>query len=232
MSCTSWVSVAIFSFLARVRIVDPQIEHETVQLCLGQWVRALLLDGILGRQHEERGVEVVGLAGCSDVALLHRFEEGCLRLRRGPVDLVGQDDVCEDRSPHEAEDPLAGELVLLDDLGAGDVGRHEVGGELDPVELQVQRLGERRDDQRLGESGHSDQEHVAVGHHGRQDTVDDVLLAHDAALHRRTKFLADFACPVEELNIAVGRLGRAAPSARGEDVGLIPVPGCDECLSE
>src|SRR5690348_10728196 len=40
---------------------------------------------------------------------------------------------------------MAGGLVLLDDVGAGHVRRHQVGGELDALEDQAQRLRERPD---------------------------------------------------------------------------------------
>ena len=43
----------------------------------------------------------------------------------------------------EAHLAAAGALVFLDDLGAGDVRRHQVGRELDSLEPQVQRLRQR-----------------------------------------------------------------------------------------
>ena len=71
---------------------------------LGEGVGAFLLDGVLGRQHEEGRVEVVGMARRRDVPLLHRLEERGLGLGRRPVDLVRQHDIGEDRTLHEAED--------------------------------------------------------------------------------------------------------------------------------
>ena len=52
-------------------------------------------------------------AADGDLALLHRFEQGGLRLGRRAVDLVGQDDVGEDRAVQELEHALAGRLVFL-----------------------------------------------------------------------------------------------------------------------
>ena len=78
------------------------------------------------------GCELVPLAGDGDLLLLHRLEQRRLRLRRGAVDLVGQQQVGEDRSGLEAELALA---VLLDkDVRADDVGGHQVRRELDAVE--------------------------------------------------------------------------------------------------
>ena len=61
----------------------------------------------------------------------------------------------------------AAAAILLDHLGADDVGRHQVGRELDAVELEVDRLRERLDQQRLGEAGHAAQQHVAAGEEAR-----------------------------------------------------------------
>jgi hypothetical protein len=58
------------------------------------------------------------------------------RERRRAIDFVGEHDIGEKRTRQEAKLARAGELVLLDDFGARDVGRHEVGGELDAVEFE------------------------------------------------------------------------------------------------
>ena len=70
--------------------------QEPVELALGQRVGALVLDRVLGGDHHERRVERVGRAVDRDLALLHRLEQRRLRLGRGPVDLVAEDDVGED----------------------------------------------------------------------------------------------------------------------------------------
>ena len=100
-----------------------------------------------------------------------------------PVDLVGQHHVGEDRPVHEPERAPAGRQVLLDDLGAGDVARHEVGGELDPVEAELERLRHGLDHERLGEAGHADEERVAARQDRGQDAVHHVFLAHDPLRH-------------------------------------------------
>ena len=74
---------------------------------------------------------------------LHGLEQRCLRLRRRAVDLVGQDDLREDRPLHEAQAPCA--LFLVEDFGARDVGRHQVGRELNSLEIEVEDAGERLD---------------------------------------------------------------------------------------
>ena len=70
------------------------------------------------------------LAAHGHALLLHGFQQGGLSLGRGPIDLVGQHDVGEDRSPLELED-LSSRRIVGEDVGAGDVRRHEIRSELD-----------------------------------------------------------------------------------------------------
>jgi hypothetical protein len=72
------------------------------------------------------------------LALLHGLQERSLGLGRRPVDLVRQEQVGEDRPRTELEAGRAG----IEDRGAGDVGRHEVGRELDSLEVEIQHLRE------------------------------------------------------------------------------------------
>ncbi len=165
--------------LLGARVVDQDVEHEAVELGLGQRIGAFQLDRILGREHEERQRQRVGLAAGGDFLLLHRLEQGRLGLGRRAVDLVGQHDVGEHRTVDEAHHALPGRLVLLEDVGAGDVARHQVGRELDAAELEVEHAGETRDQQGLGQPGHADQQHVAVGEQRGQELFDHGILADD-----------------------------------------------------
>ena len=111
-------------------VLDRQLEHEAVKLRLRQRVRPLVLDRVLGRDHQERVGQRVALAVDGDAALLHRFQQGGLGLGGRAVDLVGQQDVAEDRARPEVERDGA----RIEDGRADDVGRHQVRGELDPPE--------------------------------------------------------------------------------------------------
>ena len=75
--------------------------------------------------------------------------------------------------------PPAGRRILLDDVGARDVGRHQVRRELDAVELQVEHLRQRPDEQRLRQPGHADDQAVAADEQRQQHLIDDVLLPDD-----------------------------------------------------
>ena len=161
-----------------VGVAHQQLEEEAVQLGLGQRVGAFLLDGVLRGHHQERLLELVARAGRRDRPFLHRFQHGRLRLGRGPVDFVGQADLREDRAALELEEPLA--------LGrfhhhvrAQDVGRHQVGRELDAREIQVQRLGQGADQQRLAQARHAFQQAMAADEQAGQHAVDDFVVADD-----------------------------------------------------
>ena len=124
-----------------VRVVHEDLEHEPVLLGFGQRIGPFLLDRVLRGQHEERVGERMADAADGDLPLLHRFQQGGLRLGRRAVDFVGQDDVGEERPFEEPALARAGRAVLFQDFGAGDVGRHQVGRELHAAEREVQRTG-------------------------------------------------------------------------------------------
>ena len=75
--------------------------------------------------------------------------------------------------------PATGLGIVLDDVGAGDVARHQVGRELDARELEVEHLRHRVDEQRLRQAGHADDETVAAGEQRQQHELDDVFLPDD-----------------------------------------------------
>jgi hypothetical protein len=160
------------------RVAHAQLEQEAVELGLGQRIGALHLDRVLSRQHEEWSRQRPRYAADRDRRLLHALQERRLGLGRRPVDLVGQQDVREDRTLLELEAlPAVG--ILHDDVGADDVRRHQVRRELDSRERKLESLRQRLDQQRLAEAGHPLQEHVAAREHPDEDVVDDLAMTHD-----------------------------------------------------
>ena len=168
-----------FVFLVFRRVLDHDVEHEPVELRFRQRIGAFELDRVLRREHVERLFELIGPALDRDPVLLHRLEQRRLRLRRGAVDLVGEDDVREDRPRGEDHLAAAGGRVLLDDVRAGDVGRHQVGRELDAVELQLQDPREGMNQERLRQPRHADDQAVAADEERQQHQVHGVGLADD-----------------------------------------------------
>ena len=104
---------------------------------------------------------MVGATGGGDVIFLHGFEERRLRLGRRAVDLVGKNNLGEDRPLHESQPPRA--LFFVEDFGAGDIRRHQVGRELDPLVIQIEDVGERLDQQRLRQTRYAGDQTVAGG---------------------------------------------------------------------
>jgi hypothetical protein len=72
-----------------------------------------------------------------------------------------------------------GPAVLVQDLGAGDVGRHQIGRELNPLEAEIQDAGERLDEQRLGKAGHARDQAVAAGEERDEDLIHHLVLSDD-----------------------------------------------------
>ena len=160
----------------RRRVADRQPQHEPVELCLGQGVGALVFDRVLGRDDHERGPERVGLGVDRDLTLLHALEQGGLRLGGGTVDLVTQHDVGEDRARLELEVAL----LLVEDVDARDIGRQQVGGELEPAEGAVDRSSDGLGEHRLADTRYVFDQQVSFGdqrHEGESDLR--VLAAHD-----------------------------------------------------
>ena len=121
-----------------------------------------------------------------------------MSLRRRPVDFVREENVCEDGAFDEAELPPPG-IVLIEDVCAGDVGRHQVGSELNPLELHVQDLSDRRNRQRLRQAGHADQQAMSTGEDRRENLLDDLRLPHDDFVQFLDHHFAVLAELVEEL---------------------------------
>ena len=110
---------------------------------------------------------------------LHRLQQRGLRFRRGAVDFVRQDDVGKKRPFDEYESAAARLIGFLQNIGAGDVRRHQVRRELDAVELQRHRLGQRVDDGRFGQSRHPHQQPVPARQNADQQLLDDDVLPDD-----------------------------------------------------
>ena len=78
-----------------------------------------------------------------------------------------------------SRDAAAAAGILVENLGAGDVRRHQVRSELDALELEIEDVGERPDQERLRQPGHAGDEAVASGEQRDQHLIDDVVLPDD-----------------------------------------------------
>ena len=164
------------AFRCFVGIADIDLQQEAVELRFGQRIGAFLFERVLRRQHMERCRQVVALAGDGDVLLLHALQQGRLRARAGAVDFVRHQELSEDWALHEAEGAAAG-VAFFEDFRPENVGRHQVGGELDALGVHAEHDAQRVDQLGLGEARYADQQQVATGEQRNQRLIDDVLLA-------------------------------------------------------
>ena len=178
-------------------IVDQHVEHEPIELRFGQRIGSLLLDRILRGQHEERTIEIEPRAAHGHLVLLHGLEQRGLRLRRGPIDFVREQDVGEDRAADEPDDPAAGRPIFLDHFRTENVGRHQIRRELNAVEPQIHRLRQLLDQERLGQTRNAAQEAMAAGQKGNQDLSDDALLPDDGLRELGLQLCRNLRHPVE-----------------------------------
>ncbi len=67
--------------------------------------------------------------------------------------------------------------ALLQHLGAQDVGRHQVGRELDALGVEPEHDAHGFDQLGLGEAGNADEKRMAAGEDGQQCLLDHAFLA-------------------------------------------------------
>src|SRR5690606_12487684 len=86
---------------------------------------------ILGGHDEKKSRQWIGRLAHTDLAFSHGFEQRGLNLGRGTVDFVGQYQVMENRAALKLERAGFGTI----DIGAGDIRREQIGGELNSVKI-------------------------------------------------------------------------------------------------
>ena len=135
------------------------------------------------------------LAVDRDLALLHRLEKRGLGLRAGPVDLVRQQDLREDRPRTELE------LVdlLVEGADARHVGGQQVGGELDPPEGAVERAGQGLGEHRLADARYVLDQEVPFAKQCDEAKPDLIFFVDDRPADVRHERIGDpfdsFRCP-------------------------------------
>jgi len=159
------------------------------------------------------GFCVVALSGHRDVLLLHRLQQGRLGAGAGAVDLVGHQQLGEHRALDEAERAVA-HVAFFQHLGAQDVGRHQVGRELDALAFHAQHDAQGLDQLGLGEARDADQKQVTAGQEGNQRLIDDRLLAINDLADGGTRRPQLAAQPLD-----IGEGGQGVGIARGRSVG-------------
>ncbi len=121
----------------------------------------------------------VRLPGDRHLAFLHHLEQGALHLGRSPVDLVGEQEIREDRA--EGGRKVSGPLVV--DPGAHQVRRNQVRSELDAAEGAAHRLRQRLDREGLRQARDAFHQQMSLGQNRHQDALEEMILADDHFLH-------------------------------------------------
>ena len=132
-------------------------------------------------------------------AFLHGFEQCCLGLWRGAINFVGQHDVAEDRALDEGPLTMPGGEVFFNDVGAGNVGGHQVRRELDAPERQAERLRNGAHHQRLGGAGQAGDQAMPTDKERGKDLVQHILLADDYLAHLGENAITDRIEPFDAL---------------------------------
>jgi hypothetical protein len=146
------------------------VQEEPVELRFGQRIGAFLFDGVLGRHDQEQVIERIALVAHGYLPFFHGFEQRRLDLRRCPVDLVGQDQVVEQRALAEFERALLRSV----DIRPGQVRGQQVGRKLQAVKITFDALRQHLDGTRLGQAGGTLDEQVAVAEQRDQHAIDQV----------------------------------------------------------
>ena len=134
------------------------LEHETIELGLGKLISALLLDGVLRRQNQERIGKFECLLADRDLPLLHRLQQRALHLRRRAVDFVRKDQIGKNRPELRAELPIA----WIVDQRADEISRKKVGSELKALKARADRVRQRANRKSLRQAGHPLEEDMTI----------------------------------------------------------------------
>ncbi len=166
-------------FFFQLRIVDDDLQHETVHLCFRKRISTFLFNRVLCSHYEERLRKFEGFLAQCHLTFLHRFEQGTLHFGRGTVDFVRQYEVGEDRTT------LGDELFVLLAINHGTdyVGREQVWSKLDTAIFRIDERCKCLDGKCLGQSRHPFQQDVSVGQQANQQRFNQMFLTHDGLVH-------------------------------------------------
>ena len=153
-------------------------DQEAVELGLGKRKGALVFDRVLGGEDDEWLGQRMRHAVDGDLALLHRLQQRGLGLRRGAVDLVGEDELGHDRAGPVFE----ATRLLVEDIDPGHVAGEEVRRELDALEGAADRARDRFGEHRLADPGDVLDQDVTAAEQGDEHEEHLVPLANDDSL--------------------------------------------------
>jgi hypothetical protein len=110
---------------------------------------------------------------------LHCLQQRGLRFGWGAVDFVREKHLGKDGALLKHKISAASDWVLLQNVGAGDVGWHEVRCELNASEAQLHGEGEGANYGGFGEARNAFEQAVAAGKHRDKKLVNNLFLSDD-----------------------------------------------------
>src|SRR6266404_4891824 len=126
------------NFFARLRIEHANLHQEAIELRFREGIRALEIHGVLRGKYGEEWREIVARSINRNLAFLHAFQKRGLGARRHAVDFVHQQQVSKNRSLME----LKSAVRQVENIGADDVGGHQIGSALHALKIEAQEMRE------------------------------------------------------------------------------------------
>ena len=173
------------ALVLRSRIAHRDVQQESIELRLGQGIRALLLNRVLRRHDHEQVIQLVAVRADRNLALFHSLEQCRLHLRRCAVDLVSKNQIVKQRSLSKFESAFLRPI----DIGTREIRRQQIGRELHTMKIAFDTLGEHLDRTRLCEARSSLHEQMAIAQQCNEHAVDQMGLTNDQATRVRLQLL-------------------------------------------
>ena len=151
------------------------MHQKATQLRFGERVSTFLLDRVLGCHYQKQIGQGVGLTANADLSLRHGFQQSRLHFGWCPIDLIRQNQIVENWSVLKLK--RAG--LWAENIGACDIARQEVGGELNTVEAAFDAFCHLFDSARLGQTRSPLDQEVAVGEECQNEFMNQILLANN-----------------------------------------------------
>ena len=180
----------------------------------------MMLHRILCGQHDKRRWHLVGNAVHRHLVLVHYLEQRRLSLRRGAVDLIGEQDIREHRARLEFKFFCRSGINRYAQKVAG----QHVAGELNALKAAVERPRQRVGQGGLADTRYTLDQQVSAGKYRHQRQADGVVLAANHAAQGGLQILNALMVFGAERGFAV-RAGAGHPfdfrQAAGETVSPI-----------
>jgi len=124
------------------------------------------------------------------LTFLHCLKQCALSLGWCTVDLIRQ----QEGSEYRSFDQMERRFLEIEDIRSRDIGRHQVGGELNAREIGSQHFRQRTNQQRLRDAWHTLQQNMVSGENRDQALIHHGLLADNDLGHFRAGFTECLFC--------------------------------------